>query len=60
MVEIGGEQQGDAEQHEEVADDDTLLEALVAHPILINRPVVITARGTRLCRPPETVLELLG
>ena len=31
-----------------------------AHPILINRPVVITARGTRLCRPPETVLELLG
>ena len=42
------------------ADDDTLLEAMAAHPILINRPVVITARGTRLCRPPETVLELLG
>ena len=42
------------------ADDDTLLEAMLAHPILINRPVVITARGTRLCRPPETVLELLG
>ena len=42
------------------ADDDTLLEAMAAHPILINRPVVITARGTRLCRPPEAVLELLG
>ena len=42
------------------ADDDTLLEAMAAHPILINRPVVITARGTRLCRPPETVLELRG
>ena len=37
------------------ADDDTLLEAMAAHPILINRPVVITARGTRLCRPPEAV-----
>ena len=42
------------------ADDDTLLEAMAAHPILINRPVVITARGTRLCRPPEAVLGLLG
>jgi len=42
------------------ADDEALLEAMLAHPILINRPVVITARGTRLCRPPETVLELIG
>lgn len=41
------------------ADDDTLLDAMLAHPILINRPVVITTRGTRLCRPPEKVLELL-
>lgn len=41
------------------ADDDTLLDAMLAHPILINRPVVITPRGTRLCRPPEKVLELL-
>ena len=41
------------------ADDDALLDAMLAHPILINRPVVITARGTRLCRPPERVLELL-
>lgn len=42
-----------------IADDAALLEAMLAHPVLINRPVVITARGTRLCRPPETVLELI-
>ncbi len=41
------------------ADDATLLEAMLANPVLINRPVVIAPRGTRLCRPPETVLELL-
>ncbi|WP_374013670.1 arsenate reductase (glutaredoxin) [Pseudoxanthomonas koreensis] len=41
------------------AGEATLLDAMLAHPRLINRPVVITARGTRLCRPPETVLELL-
>lgn len=41
------------------ADDAALLEAMLAHPVLINRPVVITPRGIRLCRPPETVLELL-
>ena len=39
--------------------DDALLEAMLAHPILIERPIVTTARGTRLCRPSETVLELL-
>jgi len=39
--------------------DDALLEAMVRTPRLINRPFVFTARGTRLCRPPETVLELL-
>jgi len=32
---------------------------MAAHPRLINRPVVRTAKGTRLCRPPETVLEIL-
>lgn len=40
--------------------DDALLEAMVAAPILINRPFVFTPRGVRLCRPPEKVLELLG
>ena len=41
------------------ASDDALVEAMAAHPRLINRPVVITDKGTRLCRPPETVLEIL-
>ncbi len=39
--------------------DDQLLDAMMAHPILINRPIVVTDRGTRLCRPSETVLDLL-
>jgi arsenic resistance protein ArsH len=39
--------------------DDELLDAMLAHPILINRPIVSTPLGTRLCRPSETVLDLL-
>ncbi len=39
--------------------DDQLVDAMVAHPILINRPVVVTDKGARLCRPSERVLELL-
>jgi len=39
--------------------DDQLLDAMMEHPILINRPFVVTERGTRLCRPSELVLELL-
>jgi arsenate reductase len=39
--------------------DDQLLDFMLAHPILINRPIVVTAKGTRLCRPSETVLDLL-
>ena len=39
--------------------DDALLDAMVAHPILINRPVVVSERGARLCRPSERVLDLL-
>ena len=39
--------------------DDQLLDAIVAHPILMNRPVVVTPLGTALCRPSEAVLELL-
>ena len=39
--------------------DDALLDAMLAHPILIERPIVVSPKGTRLCRPPETVLELL-
>lgn len=43
----------------EHADDDTLLEAMVLHPILLNRPIVMTPKGTKLCRPSETVAEIL-
>ena len=39
--------------------NDDLIDAMMAHPILINRPIVVTERGTRLCRPSEQVLELL-
>lgn len=39
--------------------DDALLDAMLAHPILINRPIVETPKGTRLCRPSELVLEIL-
>ncbi len=39
--------------------DDELLDFMLAHPILINRPIVVTPFGTRLCRPSETVLEIL-
>ena len=40
--------------------DDQLLDAMMAHPILINRPFVATDRGVKLCRPSEAVLDLLA
>ncbi|MGL5325320.1 MAG: arsenate reductase (glutaredoxin), partial [Aeromonas sp.] len=39
--------------------DDELIDAMLAHPILINRPIVVTPLGTRLCRPSELVLDIL-
>ncbi len=39
--------------------DDQLVDAMMAHPILINRPIVVTPLGVRLCRPSETVLDIL-
>ncbi|KTA83854.1 glutaredoxin-dependent arsenate reductase [Aeromonas salmonicida] len=39
--------------------DDDLIDAMLAHPILINRPIVVTPLGTRLCRPSEVVLDIL-
>jgi len=39
--------------------DDQLLDFMVAHPILINRPIVVTPLGTRLCRPSELVIDML-
>jgi arsenate reductase len=40
-------------------DDETLLAAMVEHPILVNRPIVCTPKGVRLCRPSDLVLDLL-
>jgi arsenate reductase len=39
--------------------DDELLDAMIAHPILINRPIVVTPLGVKLCRPSEVVLDIL-
>lgn len=39
--------------------DDALIDAMVEHPILIQRPIVVSTRGVRLCRPAEMVIELL-
>jgi arsenate reductase len=39
--------------------DDELLDFMLAHPILINRPIVVTPKGVRLCRPSEAVIDLL-
>jgi len=43
----------------DAADDAALIDAMLAHPILINRPFVVTPWGTRLCRPPEVLLQIL-
>lgn len=40
--------------------DDALIDAMLEHPLLINRPIVVTDAGTRLCRPSERVLALLA
>lgn len=39
--------------------DDTLIDAMIAHPILMNRPIVVTPLGVALCRPSEAALEIL-
>jgi arsenate reductase len=40
--------------------DDELIDLMLEHPILINRPIVVTSKGVRLCRPSEVVLEILS
>ncbi|AML52979.1 arsenate reductase (glutaredoxin) [Falsihalocynthiibacter arcticus] len=40
-------------------DDETLLAAMLEHPVLVNRPIVCSSKGVRMCRPSETVLDLL-
>ena len=44
---------------DEALTDEQLLDAMMAHPILINRPFVVTPKGVRLCRPSEIVLDIL-
>jgi arsenate reductase len=44
---------------DETLSDDALFDAMVAHPILINRPLVVSPMGVKLCRPSEAVLDLL-
>ena len=48
-----------AELHLDGASDDALLDAMAAYPILMNRPIVVTPKGAKLCRPSETVREIL-
>jgi arsenate reductase (glutaredoxin) len=48
-----------AEMKLDGADDDSLLAAMAAHPILLNRPIVVTEKGAKLCRPGEAVEGLL-
>lgn len=44
---------------EDGVSDETLIEAMIAHPVLVNRPIVASPKGVRLCRPSEAVLDLL-
>jgi arsenate reductase len=44
---------------EEGVDADVILNAMLTHPVLVNRPIVCTVKGIKLCRPSETVLDLL-
>lgn len=45
---------------DESLSDEALLDAMLAHPILINRPIVVTELGTKMCRPSELVLDILS
>ena len=45
--------------HDETLTDDQLVDAMMEHPVLINRPIVIGPRGVKLCRPSELVLDVL-
>lgn len=44
---------------DDAANDDGILDAMVGHPVLVNRPIVVTPMGVKLCRPSEAVLTLL-
>lgn len=44
---------------EDGVSEDTLIDAMLEHPVLVNRPIVCTSKGVKLCRPSEAVLDLL-
>ncbi|MGV6819732.1 MAG: arsenate reductase (glutaredoxin) [Parvularcula sp.] len=44
---------------DEGVSDDVIFEAMLSRPVLVNRPIVVSLKGTKLCRPSETVLDLL-
>jgi arsenate reductase len=50
---------GELGLHDATVSDDRILDAMVQHPILINRPIVETSKGVKLCRPQEQVRDLL-
>ena len=59
VVRINGTPYHDLKLDDPSVTDGQLLDAMMAHPILINRPIVVTPLGVKLCRPSETVLDLL-
>jgi arsenate reductase len=50
---------GELELNHPSVSDEAIIDAMLAHPVLINRPFVVTERGTRLCRPSEVVLQII-
>jgi arsenate reductase (glutaredoxin) len=59
VVRVKGTPYHELELDEPKVTDDQLLDAMIAHPILINRPIVVSPWGVKLCRPSEVVLDLL-
>ena len=59
VVRVKGTPYHDLKLDRPTVTDDQLLDAMMAHPILINRPIVVTPLGVKLCRPSEAVLDLL-
>jgi arsenate reductase len=59
VVRVKGTPYHDLGPEDPTVTDEQLLDAMIAHPILINRPIVVTPLGVKLCRPSESVLDLL-
>ena len=59
LLRVKGAFYAELELANENLEDNALMDAMLAYPILINRPIVETKKGTKLCRPSELVLQLL-